>query len=333
MSSPQTWTNATRRKYAKIVCQHLKADDVQCLTRGDDGFFHLGNMITLSKRIGSDSNCGIAFLAEGGSKSTEIIKVAAKVMGNQLNNVDSRNEERVLKILRIVVWGGGVPNFPIAYNILKCDKAICTPDQPGCHSLFQNKHMVVLNEVAKGDLGVWLRAPRQKNECISAIFQICIALMAFNQLGFIHGDMHWGNVLYHEVPAGGCWHYRVNGKDIYIENTGQLWVLWDFGMSAKYKTYNQSAWLDYLRIMHSFMLKTSKNFSGWLDKGLVPESVSKQVVEFMMQLRYDPTRTVYDIIPAFWPQMREQTGKVLNAAPFVVDTSELATGLKVLQEP
>jgi predicted unusual protein kinase regulating ubiquinone biosynthesis (AarF/ABC1/UbiB family) len=36
-------------------------------------------------------------------------------------------------------------------------------------------------------------------------------------MGFLHADMHWGNALYHDIPAGGCWHYGSAGRR--CENT------------------------------------------------------------------------------------------------------------------
>jgi hypothetical protein len=54
----------------------------------------------------------------------------------------------------------------------------------------------------------------------------------------------------------------INGKELYVENIGYLWVIWDFGFatsSAKYNTREYTA--DFSRILRAFM---NKNIKGWL---------------------------------------------------------------------
>jgi hypothetical protein len=58
--------------------------------------------------------------------------------------------------------------------------------------------------------------------------------MFFNyHTGRIHNDTHPGNFLYHNIKAGGFFHYNIFGVDYYLENIGFLWVIWDFDLSIK----------------------------------------------------------------------------------------------------
>lgn len=322
LSEPKVQTIVDRCKYSKAVKQYIK-DVPPCLVADSYGVFHMGDQMTLSKRIGSDSKYGIAYLAEGTGQSTgSIIKVAAKVIRNRRK--DGRNHEvAILDILSRKVCSG-FPNFPMMYAVLKCDKAICRADDRDCHALFKDRHLVILNEIAVGDLSMWLRKPRKPSQCYSAIAQIIVALMAFNELGFVHNDTHWGNFLYHNVPAGGCWHYVIDGEDIYVENTGQVWVLWDFGMSSKFTTYSKKAYDDYTRIMNAFIHSSS---FGWLKN---PKIVSPTVSNFALRIKTKlsddiATNTgnpIYKLIKEV-PSLRRKVGEVLNASPYVINTNKL----------
>jgi hypothetical protein len=275
----------------------------------------MGDKIALSKRIGSDSKYGIAYLAEGmGHNTGSVIKVAVKVLADDSGN---RKEVGILKLVSEKVRAG-FPNFPLAYTVLKCDRAICQLGSD-CHSLFKNKHMVVLNELAHGDLSMWMRTLHTPRQCYSAIAQIFVGLMAFHELGFRHADMHWGNALYHDIPAGGCWHYRIGGEDVYIENTGQLWVLWDFGMAEKLVKTDSQSWSDYSRIMHAFM---GPPYAGaWLkDPSLVPPSVASFANAAIDKIRANflqVDKAVFRTIIGM-PALQQKTGHVINAKPYIV---------------
>lgn len=315
-------TIAGRCTYAKLVERYIKRVP-HCLVADTRGVFHMGDKIALSKRIGSDSKYGIAYLAEGTGMGTgTIIKVAAKVIRNRSKDTGNRMEVSILGVMSRKVCSG-FPNFPLMYAVLQCNQAVCEDNQD-CHMLFKDKHMVVLNEIAVGDLSMWLRAPRKSSQCYSAIAHIAIALMAFNELGFVHNDMHWGNFLFHDVPAGGCWHYVIDGEDIYVENTGQLWVLWDFGMATKYTAYSRGAYKDYTRIMHAFVPSSS---GGWLKKrGVVSPSVSQFALSFIDKLttdiRYHAKQPVYNMMKDLkW--LHRKVGKVLNSKPYVINTNKL----------
>jgi len=72
----------------------------------------------------------------------------------------------------------------------------------------------------------------------NAFVQIYLSLFFFYQeTKCFHMDSHWGNFLYHKIKPGGYFHYKIFGKDYYLENLGFLWVVWDFGLieSFKYK--------------------------------------------------------------------------------------------------
>ncbi len=66
----------------------------------------------------------------------------------------------------------------------------------------------------------------------NCLFQVVAGLYAMEKFyNASHNDLHYGNVLVHQVPPGGYWQYKINNKIYNIENMGYLFVLWDFGMT------------------------------------------------------------------------------------------------------
>lgn len=125
------------------------------------------------------------------------------------------------------VLSGDFPHFPVLYSIATC----------GTKAL-------AVTERAEGDLAHWLKTDPPVDAVISAVTQCLIALFAFYSMGFSHNDAHPGNFLYHAVPTdaahGGYWHYKLRGKDVFVRNYGQLFVLWDPLATSHQKSGNSS---------------------------------------------------------------------------------------------
>ena len=92
-----------------------------------------------------------------------------------------------------------------------------------------------MNELADGDLKMYLEKkthiwnPALVTNCL---FQIAAGLYSLEKFyDLTHNDLHFGNILVHEVKPGGFWHYKIDGANYYVPNMGYLFVLWDFGMA------------------------------------------------------------------------------------------------------
>jgi len=153
-----------------------------------------------------------------------------------------RAEIRLLRRCSRAVERGGVPNLPMHYDAFagptRCEERfdVRGPDLP-------KWSFYTCNEYAPGgDLEHWQRqgGPHTPAEWESCFAQILLGAAAFNSEsvtgGWVHGDMHWGNVIMHPLRPGGCWHYRLiyGGETIqlYVPNAGQQWRLWDFGYAT-----------------------------------------------------------------------------------------------------
>jgi hypothetical protein len=203
---------------------------------------HLGNAVQIKNRFGSPSEYGEAWI---GYTFKNGYKVAVKKMplgeddqfesytNKQLLSGDSAWSEMASYMLStILVMANICPNLPVLYKYFWC---------PKCH--FVNKQitpktqpcLIVINELAEGDLKMYLEKKPQiwnHNLITNCLFQIAAGLYSLQKFyNLTHNDLHYGNVLVHEVQPGGFWHYLIDGKNYYIPNLGYVFVLWDFGMA------------------------------------------------------------------------------------------------------
>jgi predicted unusual protein kinase regulating ubiquinone biosynthesis (AarF/ABC1/UbiB family) len=152
---------------------------------------------------------------------------------------------------------------------------MAVPEEKCPTKFMKTPHLIIMNELANGDLKQYLynysTRPQNKNRDIfSALSQIFMGIAALQtHLHTIHNDLHWGNVLYHSITPGGWWWYRVGDTDVYIRNTGQLWVLWDFGMAVETKlpirnnkTIIELYSTDFQKIIESFSAFLMLDSSG-----------------------------------------------------------------------
>jgi hypothetical protein len=118
------------------------------------------------------------------------------------------------------------PNFPATFSFYMCED--CSFQDP------EKNHLPCLlssSQLANGDLEKYLQIPRTGTEWFSMLFQVYSALYVLKtKLNAIHFDMHWGNVLYYNIPEkNGYFKYTIQGVNYYVPNTSVVFILWDFG--------------------------------------------------------------------------------------------------------
>ena len=266
-------------KYKKYCLRFYKFDDKK------QPIFRIGTNVILKNKIGSDSKMGVVYLSSFRDETKRLYKFATKI---SMNHFYTQKEIDILKKLTDIVIEKKCPHFPILYGSLECDnfndynenikssdsKLIIDESKniklPGFIKKNINKKFVsMLNELANGDLHNFIfKYYHNNNNLSNALTQIYITIMFFHYYThFLHFDSHWGNFLYHKIKPGGFFHYKIFGKDYYIENIGFLWVIWDFGVSDNMKVETFIKEFDkeeYKRVLGFFLLK-DKNGSGVLD--------------------------------------------------------------------
>ena len=212
----------------------------------------VGNAFKIINRIGSGSVNGEAFKTchpiqcdQDGCECTEnpdylaVKKIplskedysyADDPTGPQAMRSELWAELLVMKLCDALVDNNVTPNVPVYVNYFICDSCSYVNED-----LQQERGgepcVILINELATaGDISKWSEIPRTDDEWINAYFQIFSALYALQKyFDITHHDLHWGNVLVHEVERGGFWRYTIDGKVYDVPNMGWLFTLWDFG--------------------------------------------------------------------------------------------------------
>ncbi len=201
-----------------------------------------GDVITVGDRIGAPSKYGEAYqaLLIGKKYKLAIKKVVltkkdqgrAYTREQMLSGNSAWAELAAYMLGTILVMAKICNNLPLTYKYTLCQS---------CR--FVNKELkgnpvkpciIVLNEFAEGDLKHYLGQPHRWSLPLitNCVFQVAAGLYAFEKYfrGMTHNDLHYGNVLVHEIKPGGYWLYKIDGKRYYVPNLGYVFVLWDFGM-------------------------------------------------------------------------------------------------------
>ena len=130
----------------------------------------------------------------------------------------------------ILVMAKVCNNLPFTYKYTLCKRCKFVNKAIGGRS--EKPCILVVNEFAEGDLGRYLKDTQRWSLKLveNCIFQVAIGLYAMEKYfrGMTHNDLHYGNVLVHEVKPGGYWVYKIDGKRYYLPNLGYVFVLWDF---------------------------------------------------------------------------------------------------------
>ena len=112
-----------------------------------------------------------------------------------------------------------------------------------------------------------------------------LSISTFHHLGFIHGDCHWGNFLYHmnyNVTQNSYHHYNIYGKNYYLKSCEYVMYIYDFGFAEKIKSVKKSLIDDdYKRLINAFRNKKIEPRS-WIsiDNNLPSDEIGEYVKTF-----------------------------------------------------
>lgn len=270
------------KNYKKAIKKLKNLDENQCLTFGKknrkDKYYqyYLNNKkIILKSNIGSKSKYGLIFLTT--TDMTENIIFATKLM-----NVDNYNYVEVMlsKKLSNITLKNKSPHFLLVYKAFICNNKDMNTKLPLL--IRKNNYYITINELADGNLKNFLVNIEDPLLILNAYQQILISILSFHYFtgGVYHRDCHYKNFLFHKIEKGGFFHYKIFNKDIYIENLGYIWMIWDFGLAKIEEYQKKDRLLDYFRINDFF--RTSKSYSN-ADKFALIE----KVVYRLLSLEYN----------------------------------------------
>ena len=214
-------------------------------------------------------------------------------------------EATIMKVLTNIVSSQSFPNFPMMFADLHCDTNLEVKGK-------SDKYSILISEFAEtGDLETWLNLKEWKiagylnanAEAIifSIVAQIFLFVYKFHELGYIHCDLHVGNVLVHKVESGGYWLYHVsykndNGeiisKEVCVENHGYFLVMWDFGKCKEMKTYKKDDADDAGDMAGTSLMQRCTNDYG-IASDITLKDESGNETEFLFQYKRKPWFTLF----------------------------------------
>jgi hypothetical protein len=201
------------------------------------------------------------------------------------NRVNLFEAQINLKITDKVIKNMISRHFILTYKVIICDK-MSNKNLPDI--VLNKKYYVLLNELARGDLKQLCNSKMflKNNSALYNVFiQIMLSISTFHHLGFIHGDCHWGNFLYHinyNVVKNSYHHYIIYGKNYYLKSCEYTMYIYDFGFAEKIKSVKMSLIdSDYRRLINAFRNKKIEPRS-WIsvDNNLPSDEVGEYVKTF-----------------------------------------------------
>ena len=235
-------------KYLKDI--NFKSKNCITLTSHNNKYLLTDN-IKLYKQIGTKSVFGIVYKAKNINKLYKSIpKFVVKI---QLQTKEFKNELSIFKIFSSYAFKNNIIHIPLYYYDCLCNNIIKEPAYPKLLAEAKKLYKfysIILYERADGDLKSFITSRNYNENIWKNIYeQIYMSIFIIHNLGYLHNDAHSGNFIYRKIKKGGCFHYKINGEDYYIENLGYIWMIWDYGNTRDAKLqYTCAILVDYYRI-------------------------------------------------------------------------------------
>ena len=289
-------TNLTNYKIIIDYLKKIKLNNNECLTLyKSSNKYLLSDNILLYKKIGSNSRFGVVFKSM--NINTEYENIPKFVVKIQFLTKEYKTELLFFKLISDYAVKYNIPNLPVLYKSINCDKIIREPAYP--EVIYKSnrkfkKYSMILYELASGDLKSYLTMYNITEQKWKNIYeQIFMSILILHSMNIIHNDTHYGNFLYTKIKPGGCFHYKINGDDYYIENIGYRWIIWDFGNARPLSKLVNGLFINDYMLINLFMRKRNltmeklpefKNhniygngrYAGYLDNDvIIPKSIEK----------------------------------------------------------
>ena len=320
-----------RVKFYNLLNKYLiNTQKVQCLNRiGDNQYSIADGKIKLMKQIGTQSVYGVIYMSKG-IEEGELYRFAVKIMKK---TSDNKLEIDILEKVTKKVIGNINPHFPIMYKNFECNTLNYEYYLPKVSQ--KSTYYINLNELASGDLKMFINEPSNAvaKKTNGALAQIFLSILSFHYLGYSHNDAHFGNFLYHKINPGGYIKNTIYGENVYLENVGFLWVIWDFGKANKLELKdNYEFCTDYFRIISAFISEKKpiifNNLQyGWVKNNfIVPDETTELVIKIFkiyIWILDNKVTTKYDGEKVFFK-------KILNETNLFIKEKDLPKDAKIL---
>jgi hypothetical protein len=307
------------KNYKKLIKYLNTIASYQCLNvaKKNNGLFEYkisNGKIVLKKQIGSKSKYGVVFLTKNDFSE---IMFATKLTPQNLYNY---NELQISKKLSNIVIADKSPHFLIIYKYIYCNDM----NYDNVPEIIRRRtYYISINELADGNLKDFLEFNKDPYNTLNAYQQILLSILSFHYFtnNYYHNDCHYKNFLFHKIKPGGYFHYKIYKKDVYVENLGFVWVIWDFGlvkMNTGIYKYNQLN--DYFRFNDMF-----KPTSNSYNISLINEFISnlKELEYVFIDLIGNSDKLLFEKYLFNMPNLftfniNKIANKIVNKKPYII---------------
>ena len=256
----------------------------------------------------------------------------------ELNEKNKIDVDIFLKLTKLTIKKK-CPHFPISYGYLTCIKEQDTNysriksalseslksfsliDLSSSSIIDKNKLYIQINEYANSPLSILVSKNTNITIVTNIIIQTFISIVFFQKyMNMAHHDTHGYNFLCHKINPGGYFHYRIYGKDYYLENLGYLIVINDFGLARELtlrkllydyeklrEWYNKYKSKNMYENINSFFNKLSLNIDSNLkDMGEIQEYFYKYLFQYIHH--YFPSILIKTI-----------PSNIINKTPYIIE--------------
>jgi hypothetical protein len=319
----RTFVSDNRIKYASNFMKHFTSTSIGDFIILKQDKYSYKNLI-LNKKIGSKSKYGAVYSVTYGIKPRIYTAASKLICINESNTKELSILEKITKI----ILAKKTIHFPIMYFYTTISKTSNMKSSLLPEAIrYCDNFYVSFNEMFSGDLKMLMSSKKQTTAFMkNAITQIFFSISNFSHYtGFIHKDAHWGNFLYHKIKPGGYFYYKVNGIDVYLENIGFIWVIWDYGFAIKITSDNVIK--DYSRIIHAFYPKL---YGGWIPNNITyntkdidfPLNITRslRVLSYNRDSYKTKKKQVHNILFDLYPELliKPDESLIINKKPFVI---------------
>ena len=230
--------------------------------------YTLNDMVNLEKQMGTKSNYGVIYLTSV-KNAIRRFPIASKLMRKNTENTIEKDINTI--VTDKILLNKLSKHFIYTYKTIECNNV----DVNVPKIIKNSKYYISLSELANGDLKELCNKKvfLSNDELVyNVLIQVILSICTLHNIGYYHGDCHWGNFLYHRNEDIGYYHYKINNIDYYLKSCKYNIMIFDFGFAKKIKKLNITKKIlkDYLRIINAFY--NNKLKSSWIKIDNLPSN-------------------------------------------------------------
>ena len=239
-----------------------------------DNNLKIDENLILKNKINGEKNIYLSYLVKQPKYN-----ISCKIT---LNNKNSENEIKYLKLVNNIVLNNKCPHFPLYYGNFD----IKIKDEqlnilPKILKVDINKsYKIILTEIYDGNLKSFLKYfIKENNLILNSLAQIFIGIIFYyNETMSFYNNSLSNNFIYKKIESGGYYCYEIMGTKYYIENMGYIWMILNYENSIEFNKSidkNIKIKIDFEKILYNFLPIKYQGFIKTNEYRITEETLNK----------------------------------------------------------